>query len=91
MDLEHLPEAIDDLNARLDTAGRDTAGIDIVFANPVGGDPSTDGFDADAHLEGIGRLAALGVTWVQVGLPSDSLTHITETLQRYGEQVIAQL
>jgi len=91
MDLDHLPDAIDDLRARLDAAGRDPASVDIAFANPAGGDPSTDGFDADAHLEGLDHLAALGVTWVQVGLPGDSLPHITETLQRYGEQVIAQL
>ena len=66
------------------------AGIDIAFSNPAGGDPATDAFDADAHLEGLAALAALGVTWVQVGLPGDSLAHITETLERYGEQVIAR-
>lgn len=91
MDLDHLPEAIDDLRVRLDAAGRDPAAVDIAFGNPAGGDPATDAFDADAHVEGLDRLAALGVTWVQVGLPGDSLAHITDTLQRYGEQVIARL
>ena len=91
MDVDHLPEAIDDLRVRLDAAGRDPSSIDIAFANPAGGDPATDSFDADAHLAGLAALAALGVTWVQVGLPGDSLAHITETLQRYGEQVIARL
>ena len=28
--------------------------------------PPSDAFDADAHLEGLAELAALGVTWVQV-------------------------
>lgn len=91
MDLDHLPEAIDDLRVRLDAAGRDPVAVDIAFGNPAGGDPATDAFDADAHVEGLDRLAALGVTWVQVGLPGDSLAHITDTLQRYGEQVIARL
>ena len=31
----------------------------------------------------------LGVTWVQVGLPGDSVEHAVEVAQRYGEQVIA--
>jgi probable F420-dependent oxidoreductase len=85
---ERLAEAIDDLRARLDAAGRDPATVDITFTNPTGGNPGSDAFDADAHLEGLAALAALGVTWVQVGLPTDSVAHIVETLQRYGEQVI---
>ena len=88
---ERLAELIDDLRARLDRAGRDPASVDISFGNPAGGNPATDAFDADAHLEGLAALAALGVTWVQVGLPGDSLAHITETLDRYGQQVITRL
>jgi probable F420-dependent oxidoreductase len=87
---ERLAEAIDDLRARLDDAGRDPATVDIAFSNPAGGVPWNDAFDADAHLEGLARLEALGVTWVQVGLPGDSLAHVVETLQRYGEQVVAR-
>lgn len=87
---ERLAEAIDDLTARLDAAGRDPVSVDIAFSNPAGGDPSSDAFDADAHLQGLADLAALGVTWVQVGLPGDSVEHAVETLQRYGEQVIAR-
>jgi probable F420-dependent oxidoreductase len=88
LDRDSLPEAIDDLRTRLDAAGRDPSTVDIAFSNPAGGDPATDAFDADAHLEGLAALAALGVTWVQVGLPGDSLAHIVETLDRYGKQVI---
>ena len=36
------------------------------------------------------EFAALGVTRVQVGLPGDSVAHAVETIQRYGEQVIAR-
>ncbi len=87
---ERLADAIDDLRARLEAASRDPASVDIAFVNPVGGDPSSEAFNADAHLEGFARLAALGVTWVQVGVPGDSLDHAVEALQRYGELVIAQ-
>jgi len=85
---ERLALAIDDLRHRLDAAGRDPASVDIAFSNPAGGNPATDSFDADAHLAGLDRLASLGVTWVQVGLPGDSVGHALETLQRYGERVI---
>ena len=40
---------------RLDAAGRDPATVDITFSNPAGGDPASDAFDADAHLEGLDR------------------------------------
>ncbi len=87
---ERLALAIGDLRRRLDAAGRDLASIDIAFANPAGGNPAADSFDADPHLAGLDRLAALGVTWIQVGLPGDSVGHVIETLQRYGELVIAR-
>ena len=87
---EQLAEAIDDLRRRLDEAGRDPASVDLAWSNHAGGDPASDDFDADAHLEGLAALEAMGITWVQVGLPHDSLDHIVETLQRYGEQVIAR-
>jgi probable F420-dependent oxidoreductase len=88
---ERLGQAIDDLRTRLDAAGRDPATVDIVFATPAGGDPSSEGFDPAAHLEGLAGLASLGVTWVQVGLPGDSLDHAVETIERYGEHVIQDL
>jgi probable F420-dependent oxidoreductase len=87
--VEGLATAIDDLRRRAETAGRDPATVDICFSNPAGGNPASPDFDADAHLAGLAALADLGVTWVQVGLPGDSLAHAVETLQRYGEEVIA--
>jgi probable F420-dependent oxidoreductase len=87
---ELLAEAIDDLRRRLEAAGRDPAGVDIAFSNPAGGDPASADFDAPAHLAGLAGLSALGVTWVQVGVPGDSIGHTVETLQRYGEKVIAR-
>lgn len=87
---EAFAAAIEDLRGRLDAAGRAPAEVDISWACRTGGDPSTDAFDADAHLQGLADLAALGVTWVQVGVPGDDLNRTLDTLQRYGEQVIAR-
>ncbi|MEO7429281.1 MAG: LLM class F420-dependent oxidoreductase [Acidimicrobiales bacterium] len=89
--VDELAVLIDDLRTRLVAAGRDPAHIDISFGCSVGGDPSSDDFDADAHLAGLDELAAIGVTWVQVGLPGDDLGHTLATLERYGEQVISRL
>jgi probable F420-dependent oxidoreductase len=86
---EALAEAIDDLRRRLDAVGRDPASIDIAFASHAGGDPAADDFDADAHLADLEQLATLGVTWVHVGLPGDSLERAVDAAQRYGELVIA--
>jgi probable F420-dependent oxidoreductase len=88
--VEGLAAAIDDLRDRVEAAGRDPASIDICFGTSAGGNPADATFDADAHREGLAALADLGVTWVQVALPGDSLTHAVETLQRYGEEVVAR-
>ncbi|KUH99086.1 LLM class F420-dependent oxidoreductase [Mycobacterium sp. IS-3022] len=89
MDTETLASGIDDLRRRFDEAGRDWSRIDITFTNPEGGSPGSDDFKADAYLAGLEKLAATGVTWVQVGLPGDSLSHVLETIERFGKSVIA--
>ncbi len=89
--LETLKAGIDDLRRRLDAVGRDPEAIDITFSNAVGGVPGTDSFDPSAHLDGVQQLADLGVTWIQVQVPGDSLAHATEVIAGFGEQVIAEL
>lgn len=89
--LAELKDGIDDLHRRLADAGRDPSGVDITFTNAQGGSPGHDGFDADGYLAGIEKLAALGVTWVQVQVPGDSLAHAKEAIAQFGEQVIAKL
>ncbi|OBG13259.1 LLM class F420-dependent oxidoreductase [Mycolicibacterium celeriflavum] len=89
MDAETLTPGIDDLRRRFDEAGRDWSSIDITFTNSEGGGPGSDDFNADAYLAGLEKLAATGVTWVQVGLPGDSLAHVLETIERFGKSVIA--
>ena len=85
---ERLAVAVDDLRRRLESAGRDPGPVDIAFSTGAGGQPGSDGFNAEAHLHGIADLASIGVSWLHVGLPGDSLEHVIETIQRYGEQVI---
>ena len=81
-------KGIADLRRRCDAAGRDWSGIDITFTNMGGGTPGDDDFNADAYQSGLEKLAA-GVTWLQVGVPGDSLAHAVETIERFGKSVIA--
>ncbi|BBY38002.1 LLM class F420-dependent oxidoreductase [Mycobacterium mantenii] len=85
---DKLVECVDDLRRCFDEAGRDWSGIDISFTNVDGGNPAADGFNADTYLEALDKLAAIGVTWVQVPLPGDSLEHVIETIDRFGSSVI---
>ena len=60
------------------------------FGCEAGGNPASASFDADAHRAGLAELESLGVTWAHVGVPGDSIEHAVETLERYGEEVIAR-
>ncbi|MGY4868438.1 LLM class F420-dependent oxidoreductase [Mycolicibacterium elephantis] len=90
MDADRLAAGVDDLRRRFDEAGRDFSSIDITFTNPDGGTPGADDFNADAYLSGLEKLAAVGVTWVQVGLPGDSLAHVLDTIEEFGSSVISK-
>lgn len=87
--VEDLAGMLDYLWQHVDEAGRDRADIDVSFGTTAGGAPDDDDFDADEHLAGLDELAALGVNWSSVNVPGDSIDHAVETLERYGEQVIA--
>ncbi|MGE2718714.1 LLM class F420-dependent oxidoreductase [Mycolicibacterium celeriflavum] len=91
MDVEALASGVEDLKRRFDEAGRDWSRVDITFTNPDGGSPGGDDFNPEEYLSGLEKLAAIGVTWVQVGLPGDSLAHVLETIERFGESVIAKV
>ena len=88
--IERLRDGVDDLRRRLDAAGRDWTSVDVSFNNFAGGSPGQPDFNADAYLTGLDKLAAIGVTWVQVALPGDSLDHTLEAIASFGEQVIAK-
>jgi probable F420-dependent oxidoreductase len=85
---EDLSGAIDDLRRRCDAIGKDWSELDITFANFEGGNPANDDFNAEAYLDGLEKLAKLGVTWVSVHLPGDSMAHVLETLERFQALVI---
>lgn len=87
--LDALGAGIDDLRRRCDAIDRDPSTLDVTFTNADGGAPSDDAFNADEFLSGVEKLAALGVTWVQVHVPGDSLAHTLEVIEKFGELVIA--
>ena len=87
--LDDLAAMLDELWTYVDEAGRNPADIDISYLNNEGGRPSSDGFDADAHIAGLAELEALGVTWITVNLPGDDIEATLDTMRRYGETVIA--
>lgn len=89
--LDALADGIDDLRRRCEAADRDPATLDITFTNMGGGDPSAPDFNADAYLDGVKKLAALGVTWTQVNVPGDSLAHAQDVIARFGAEVIQKL
>lgn len=86
--VDKLASGIDDLRRRCESLGRDWSSLDVTFTNFEGGSPASDDFNADAYLGGLEKLAALGVTWVSVHLPGDSLAHILETIDRFRSSVI---
>ncbi|HEY7053914.1 MAG TPA: LLM class F420-dependent oxidoreductase [Mycobacterium sp.] len=86
--VEKLGVAIDDLRRRFDAADRDFSSVDITFTNFAGGAPGRPDFNGDDYLDGLDKLAAIGVTWVQVSLPGDSLAHTLEAIDQFRTQVI---
>ena len=86
--LDDLQALLDDLWRQAEAADRDPATIDVSFTTLSGEGPADDGFNPEAHLEALDGLASLGVTWCMVGMPSDSVSHAVEALNRYGESVI---
>jgi probable F420-dependent oxidoreductase len=87
--VEGLADGIADLRRRCDAGGRDWTQIDITFSNLGGGSPGEDDFNGDAYLSGLEQLAAVGVTWVQVQVPGDSLQHAVDAIGKFGDSVIA--
>lgn len=85
---ERLAVGIEDLRTRVAAADRDPDAIDVVFNNFEGGNPGDDDFEPDAYLAGVDKLAALGVTWLHVTLPGDSLAHALDAIEGFGSAVI---
>lgn len=88
--VEQLAALLDDLWRRVQAAGRDRHEIDVSFSCLAGGDPASAHFEPDAHRAGLEDLAGLGVTWVNVGVPGDSVERAIDTVEGYGDEVIAR-
>jgi hypothetical protein len=87
--LDDLAPMIEHLHRCAETEGRDPSTLDVAFTTVKPG-PADSRFSPDDHLVTLERMTAMGVTWNSVGVPGLSLEHAIETLQRYGEEVIAQ-
>ena len=86
---EDLAVMLDELWRFVDDAGRDRGAIDIAFTPPSLSDPKAGRTSADATLDTIAELAAIGVTWTGLAVPGDSLAHALEVLEELGSTVIA--
>jgi probable F420-dependent oxidoreductase len=87
--VQDVKPMLDHLWRCLDEAGRDPAGIDISLQALGCAPPGDDGFDPQRHLDTLGTLADLGVTWASTGVPGDSLDRAVDALEQYAETVIA--
>lgn len=88
-------ESVDDLTAMLDhlwrcvdEAGRDRSQIDVSLQALGCAPPGDASFDPQSHLDMLGTLAELGVTWTSTSVPGDSLGRALEALEEYATTVI---
>ena len=88
--IDDLRPMLDHLWRHVDEAGRDRSEIDICLQALGAAPPGDDGFDPQRHVETLGELADLGVTWTNTSVPGDSLAHALEALEQYAEGVIAR-
>lgn len=87
--LDDLAPLISDLIRQAERVGRDPAAIDVQFSTRLPG-PGQDGFNGSRHLDELAAMAAIGVTWNNVGVPGTSLDAALAALEQYGTEVIAQ-
>jgi probable F420-dependent oxidoreductase len=81
---DDLARNIEELRSLLDAEGRDPMGVSIQLDNAV-----TTGLPADEVLARTAQLEALGVTHLVIRPPAGPTTLVTETLERFGDEVIA--
>jgi probable F420-dependent oxidoreductase len=83
-----LAKMLDYLWQKVEEAGRRRADIDVTFIAGHG-DPASPDFHPQRHLDELGGLSEIGVTWNGVTVPGDSTEHAIEALAEYGEKVIS--
>jgi len=87
--LDDLAPMLDHLWEQVDAAGRHRDDVDVAFTTGLPAADATD-FEPEAHLEALGRMTDLGVTWSSTSVPDTSIEAAVETLERYGTEVIAR-
>jgi probable F420-dependent oxidoreductase len=87
--VEDLKPMLDHLWGCVDEVGRDPSDIDIALSALGCAPPGDPGFDPQQHLDVLGTLAGLGVTWTNTSVPGDSLAAALDGLEQYATSVIA--
>jgi probable F420-dependent oxidoreductase len=85
----HLRDLIERLGDRLEANGRPRDDVDV-SAMSVGSFVSADD-SMERHLDVIGELASIGVTWTMFPYPRDDFGAALEYVQRFGEEVAAKV
>jgi probable F420-dependent oxidoreductase len=85
---EDFAVALEDLGRRLEGHGRSLADIDVtgsIAATRVGlADPG-------AYVDGLGRLASMGVTWTNATVMRPNLGETLDAIASFGAEVVPQL
>ncbi|HMJ75682.1 MAG TPA: LLM class F420-dependent oxidoreductase [Iamia sp.] len=87
--LDDLAPMLDHLWEQVDAAGRPRDEVDVAFTTGLP-DAGSLQFEPEAHLEALGRMTDLGVTWSSTSVPDTSVEAAVEALERYGAEVIAR-
>jgi len=85
--VEELAVALDDVAERALAAGRSIDDIEVMTASPVIGVGT--GASVERQLEELGRLAEIGVSWVQVHIPPGAKQETLDGITEFGESVVS--
>ncbi len=92
--VEDLAAHIRDLHERVAAEGRDPASIDVCGGDGEAGSVLNHAgarFEAERSLDWIGRMAEIGVNWINTGASSSDPAANRDALAAFGEQVIAKV
>ena len=89
--VEDLVPMLDHLWRCVEEAERDPDDIDVAMSALGCAAPGEEGFDAQRHLDALGALAEVGVTWTSTSVPGDGLERALDALEQYATTVIAPL
>ncbi|MGD9797930.1 MAG: LLM class F420-dependent oxidoreductase [Acidimicrobiia bacterium] len=87
--IEHLGELIEQLGDRLEANGRSLDGFDVSAISPGKFISSDDSIEY--HLDAIGELAAIGVTWTMFPYPRNDFGAALDYIRMFGEEVVAKV